>query len=687
MSIDTLVESVSAIPPTNGIDLIIEQDDPSKVFELVSQFARLSSAQYLAYKTQLKEHFKRRLNIRQLDADVKKQRRENNKAALERSDHPTIIVNHRQLRDVTNDTLSALYKANDPPKIFTRSGSLVRIVQNENEPPYIDTLTRVSLRSVLTRVANFYTAKGDEYVDMPPPLEVCDDILSLDGLGFPPLEGIVLTPIIRLDGTILDDPGYDEQTRLYYLPNTDFPRVTETPTEANIERARAILNDPIEEFVFDTNGDKTTFLGVEMTPILQPITGKNRPMFGLDAPRQGTGKTHLVEQIGVVATGETPHLWPETSDDEEMRKRITTVLQTADTIFAIDNIEHIVNFPSLNSLVTTQNWQDRELATQKSIRYKNNTTVILTGNNLKVGRDAERRYIPIRLNARSERPWERTGFKYDDIVEHTKDMRPQIVWAILTLARNWFVQDCPKPSVTPIGSFERWTIVIGGILELAGYEGFLGRLSVENRQVDEETAEWNCFLEAWYKAYGSKEVTAKQLITDLNVLDNSPSQEMIDLKGSIPAYLEDIAFNPSKKGDATKRLGNALSKRRDMIVGNYTLMQGKKSHNAVTYVVQCTNGSPPPETPPPPEQHTFETPQEQDTPQTDRALFMDYMKELKKKRNDVMWIASDNGYPNEMLSIVEHYRKSKSMYESGDEKQKKAALEAIYRTLGRYGDG
>lgn len=605
----------------NGIDLsqhivlIIERDNPSEVFNLVPQFAHLSSAQYLAYKTQLKEHFKGRLKIRQLDAVVKKQWRENNKAALLDSSHPTVIVNHRQLRDVTNDTLSALYKANSPPKIFTRSGSLVRIVQNKNEPPYIDTLTRVSLRSVLTRVADFYTARGDDYVDMPPPLEVCDDILSLSSLGFPPLEGIIQTPIVRSDGTILDTPGYDEETRLCYLPNADFPKVPEIPTEDDIKRAKAILNDPIEEFVFDTNGDKTTFLGAEMTPILAQILGKNRPMFGLDAPRQGTGKTHLVEQIGVIATGETPHLWPETVDDEEMRKRITTVLQTADPVFAIDNIEHIVNFPSLNSLVTTQYWQDRGLATQKSVRYKNSTTVFLTANNLKVGRDTERRYIPIRLNARQERPWERTGFKYDDIVEHTKDMRPQIVWAILTLARNWFVQGCPNPSVTPIGSFERWTIVIGGILELAGYEGFLSRLSVENRQVDEETVEWEGFLEAWHKVYGSKEVTARQLIADLNVPDESISQEIIDLKGCIPVYLEDIAFNPNRKGDATKRLGNALSKRRDMIVGDYTLMQGKKSHNAVTYVVQCAKGTPlpPNQTPETSQQQSLETPQAPDT--------------------------------------------------------------------------
>ncbi len=74
-------------------------------------------------------------------------------------------------------------------------------------------------------------------------------------------------------------------------------------------------------------------------------------------------------------------------------------------------------------------------------------------------------------------------------------------------------------------------------------------------------------------------------------------------------------------------------------------------------------------------------------PQEARALFTDYIEDLKKKKNDVMWVASDCGYPNEMLSVADHYKKSKELYLSGDENKRKAALEAIHRTLGRYEGG
>lgn len=40
---------------------------------------------------------------------------------------PEIVTTGRHLRDITDNALSALYRANEPPHIFRRSGALTRI--------------------------------------------------------------------------------------------------------------------------------------------------------------------------------------------------------------------------------------------------------------------------------------------------------------------------------------------------------------------------------------------------------------------------------------------------------------------------------------------------------------------------------------------------------------------------------
>ena len=49
--------------------------------------------------------------------------------------------------------------------------------------------------------------------------------------------------------------------------------------------------------------------------------------------------------------------------------------------------------------------------------------------------------------------------------------------AALTLARNWFSEGRPQWSGRPLGSYEEWSRLVGGILEAADIPGFLGNKS------------------------------------------------------------------------------------------------------------------------------------------------------------------------------------------------------------------
>jgi putative DNA primase/helicase len=135
---------------------------------------------------------------------------------------PGVCCNGRQLPDISNDALRALQAANDPPDLFARSGMIAAIIRDERHRQVIAEVGIDALCGRLARCANYFKVneKGDHY-DCAPPLNVVKDILALapPELNFQPLDAVTEIPILRPDGSILDAPGYDPATRLYYAPD------------------------------------------------------------------------------------------------------------------------------------------------------------------------------------------------------------------------------------------------------------------------------------------------------------------------------------------------------------------------------------------------------------------------------------------------------------------------------------
>jgi len=59
--------------------------------------------------------------------------------------------------------------------------------------------------------------------------------------------------------------------------------------------------------------------------------------------------------------------------------------------------------------------------------------------------------------------------------------------------------------------FERWSCVIGGILQTAGISGFLGNLEDFYEQADSEGAELRRFVHLWWEKYRQEEVGVQEL--------------------------------------------------------------------------------------------------------------------------------------------------------------------------------
>ncbi len=119
--------------------------------------------------------------------------------------------------------------------------------------------------------------------------------------------------------------------------------------------------------------------------------------------------------------------------------------------------------------------------------------------------------VRIRLDARSDQPWRREGFRHPDLMIWGRANRARLVAACLTLCQAWASAGRP-PAARSLGSFEAWSQPLGGILHVAGVAGFLGNLDEVMEASDSEGGTWRAFTRLWWDRFGSAEVSVSDLI-------------------------------------------------------------------------------------------------------------------------------------------------------------------------------
>lgn len=550
----------------------------------------------------------RRVTIAAENSSARQHRKQRSTVALSiSSDLPMIDITNRQLRDITADALGALITANNPPVVFLRSGDLVRIRIDEHGRLRIEILRESHVCGRLARVANFvrYTRTG-AVRHVPPPVMVVRDLAALGRWDLPVLEGVVEAPTMRADGSILDTPGYDAATRLLYIPapGLHIPEIPRNPSRDDVRRSLSLLDDAFGDFPYVDQASHANMLALLLTCIVRQSFKGHVPLALIDAPRAGTGKTLAVEAVSQITTGRTAALMSAPAGDEEFRKRLTSVLLDGPTVVTIDNIENRLSSPSFASVLTAHNWHDRMLGTTGMVTLPQRATWIATGNNIKLGGDMPRRCYWIRLDTQLARPWQRPteGFRHPNLLGWVSENRGELLAALITIARAWFVAGKPVAEVPPLGSFEAWARTVGGILAFAGVQGFLQNLDALYEQNDEESSEWEAFLVAWSEVFGGDTVTVADLCDTLlpagasrqqslagtarSVSDVSDvsDEQVATLREALPGEIaEGLEIEQKRSGSVgnvvggsagtgfRRKLGKALAKRIDVRYGDLRL--------------------------------------------------------------------------------------------------------------------
>ena len=495
---------------------------------------------------------------------------------------PQIIVSDRQLRDSVLEAAQALYQANNPPTLFVRNGELVLIQFDEYNKPFIKPVSRAALKNRLAASANFFRIHSKTTVSVTPPDDIAEAILAQDNNAFPALADIIECPVLRPDGSIISQPGYDVATRLYYQPARGLvvSPIADNPPLAQLAEAINLLQEIVKDFPFDSEASRANFFAAMFTPILRPMIADVTPLHLINKPAPGSGATKLAEIVSMIATGNSAAMMTAQKDDEGWRKAIFSLLLRGQSIITIDNIENTLWTPSLASILTANTFQDRILGESKMMTLSNRCTWIATGNNIRIAGDLPRRCVLIKIDAKVPRPWQRqaSSFTHPDLLEWISRERGNILGAMLTIAAAWVRAGKPLPANLPaLGGYEAYTRVVGGVLETMLVTDFLGNLNQLYDEMDTDTPVWDGFLQVWAEVIGGEALTVASLIKQLESEDR--------LAEALP---ESLALD-DKKG-YSRRLGNALAKRQDVRFPSGLMIKKGGSHNrAVCWQVMSYN--------------------------------------------------------------------------------------------------
>ena len=153
-----------------------------------------------------------------------------------------------------------------------------------------------------------------------------------------------------------------------------------------------------------------------------------------------------------------------------------------------------------------------------------------------------RRCYSIRLDAKHSKPFRRTGFRHENLRAWVTENRGRLIAALLTIARYWFTQGRPKPAnVRPVGSYESWCEIVGGILEVVGIDGFLGNADAMFEQSDVEAAQWEAFVLMLLNLFNGVPFRVTDIVERLPAKDGTNTQEMSCLRSALPDFLAEAA--------------------------------------------------------------------------------------------------------------------------------------------------
>ena len=358
-------------------------------------------------------------------------------------------------------------------------------------------MTQPALIDTLARAAQFVRydarAKQDRIVD--PPKQIAEVLLSRFGeWRVPPVSGIITTPTLRPDHSILCQPGYDPATRLYLAPDPtlNLPAIPLYPALGAATTALAVLDSLLDGFPFVSPTDRSVALSALLTPVCRGAMSV-APLHAFRANTAGSGKSYLADLASAIATARSCPVAAAGRNADETDKRLVGLLLGGFPIVSLDNVNGELGSDLLCQAVERPLVRLRRLGASDISELETRATIFATGNGLRVRGDMTRRTLLCDLDAQMERPETRT-FAFDPVERVLAD-RGRYVAACLTVVRA-FVTSGVRPTMHALGSYADYDATVRGALVWLG-QADPAQSMERARDDDPDLAELRDVMQAW----------------------------------------------------------------------------------------------------------------------------------------------------------------------------------------------
>jgi hypothetical protein len=416
----------------------------------------------------------------------------------------------------------------------------------------------------LCRAAQFlrWDRRDEEWTPTDAPARIAEAMLANRAdWKLPVLRGIVLTPFLRNDGSICEQPGYDPASRMLFMADQVFAPVPPSPTRQDALASLQVLKDLIGTFPFVTSVDKSVALAAILT-VIDRGAMPTAPMFAFTSPVAGSGKSMLVGACSILATGHRLAAG-QISSSEELTKQLGSKLIKGSQLISLDNanINSVIDNDMLCQALTETKVDVRVLGRSHMVECPAVATIMATGNNLTIGGDATRRSLLCSIDPKCERPETRV-FGKGPFLEEVKGRRIELVTAILTLLRAWHVTPDRVTALVPYGSFEDWSYRVREPLIWLGEVDPCKTID-KIRESDPHRAELALVIEQW-----RQHLKINQAYTLQNVIGRAIVDQ--DFYGALLA----VATSHGGSGNVcNRRLGRWMKQVEGRIINGYKLIK------------------------------------------------------------------------------------------------------------------
>ena len=408
-----------------------------------------------------------------------------------------------------------------------------------------------------------------------------------------PLRGVISTPTLRADGSILEEVGYDEDSALFFDPcGLKYPAVPENPSRDDALRALAALKEPISLFPYvpdnaeaslERSASRSVTLSAMITGLIRASLA-TAPIHSSSAPVAGSGKSMLDNIVAVLATGRTCHPVAETPNTEEFEKRLATALIKGSQIIGLGNCTVRIGGGLLCQAVTESVISIRDFGVLKDVEIENTALILVNGNNLVFSGDVIRRVLRAALDPKCERPEQR---KFDFCpLKMAAERRPELVVAALTILRAFHVAGRPRQtSLDPLGSFDDWSAWPRSALVWLDEPDPCQTIAAA-RDTDPDLMRLRRLLGAWHDLFPpTSSATLKRVVQEAR-LYTKDNQDLADKRAALLSAVEEIAREGNDINLRT--LGNWIARHRGRVVDGLRFEEDGVSHHATLWRITRT---------------------------------------------------------------------------------------------------